>query len=969
MVKTISVVVDEAKSDKLAESSTKKNLIHSIAGNKVVVALAIFAVAVSCRLWHNNSLEHRVWYLEDAQNYLRSGNAILRTVKGSTSPAGLLADIEADARTYSGIYHAFDSDKLVDRLLTDGPMFPLYLSAVEAACGLDPKTPQYENITSRVSIANSALDALTCVGVFLLGSLLLGNAAGIVAGLAYALYPPAIVNTQWCMSETFCTFMLVASTYYIGKTLITPRATLPGRLLQTTWAGIIFGATILSRPAFPLLLPILAVSILVGWRRTPGESIKNVLLKVAPSLVSFIIAFSVTVSPWLLYTKCALGQARLTTNRLPAFNLISGNLSSIDGWTPFPNKLAFPEDMKAATTMIVEEAKTKPVDFALLQMKKVARLWSAVWNDCKYSVFGLGPLTQNVWHQLLLFMALGWGLIACSRARQNLERKQLLATSLVAGIVGLHFVYLSFIALARYAFTAVPFVILAASAAAVWWWQKNGMVRMKYIWTLLAFSAIAAVGCELKSFAANFAAFAPGPIMPLVPWLCVALATIGLAAVWYFSTRAVLEAQDDQPEPNRGNLSFWTLALSGFAITICGITGSITGSRAWAEWSCPITHQTASQTISIPAVHPPFQTTGYILCDLSSESPLPQINVSINGTELTSDAIPLAMLQKDNESIVRSLAIQAGCMDTDYRSTRHWFAVPFPTNLIADGKNNTIELRNRDTNNPVSLYGDISNQSQGQADGATTLPSINSMSWNYAVEGCDFRQPMEPRPFEQIQVLGKTIASKLHDQDAMHRDSKDLSPSPGKQTGRYRIRVLLKNRTKAKQQTAASPATQNQSRSATEIFKQSPGEHTANGGNPVTFYLADKPVAVPEELLRSHPIRFTCDLKAEKHSANANLNIVFKTGIGDVWTPSWQPECIPLENKWKHITIIDSFPKLLLEHNGVNVQPIVTPFNGDLLFSNQKKAARQKVVIKNAKLEILDTPIIERQDLFKWDVY
>ncbi len=967
MVNTISLA-DETKSDSLVESSKKKNLIHRLASNKIVVALAIFAIAFSCRIWHNTSLEHRVWYLEDAQNYLRSGNAIVRTVKESGSPAGFFTNVEADARKYSGIYHAFDSDKLVDRLLTDGPMFPIYLSAVEAACGLDSKTPQYENITSRVSIANSALDALTCVFLFLLGTLFFGNPAGIIAGIAYALYPPAIVNTQWCMSETFCTFMLVVSTYFIGKTLVTPRLTLHGRMMSGAWAGIVLGATVLSRPAFPLLIPVLALSILVGWRRNPGESIKNTLLKAAPPLVAFILSFSVAVAPWLMYTQCALGQARLTTNRLPAFNLISGNLSRIDGWTPFPNKLAFPEDMKAATKMIVDEAKVKPFDFALLQMKKVARLWSSVWNDCKYSVFGLGSLAQNVWHQLLLFMALGWGLIAGSRGRRNLESKELLATTVIAGVVGLHFAYLAFIALARYAFTAVPFVILAASAAAAWWWRKNGMVRMKYIWTLLAFSTLAAVGCELKSFASSSAAFLPRQYVPLAPWLCVLFASIGLTAVWIFATRTVLESQGDQPEPNRGNPLFWAVALSSLVVTIAGITGSIVGSHTWAEWSCPITHQTASQTISIPAGSIPLQPTGYVLCDLSSQSPLPQITVSINGTELIADAIPLAMLQKDNESIVRSLAIQAGCMDMDYRSTRHWYAVPFPTNLITRGKDNEIELRNRDSDSPVLLYGDISEPGHGSTDGVQTLPSINSMSWNYAVEGCDFRLPMEPRPFEDIRILGRTKTSKLHDPDGTHRAVDDLSPTPGVQSGRYRIRLLMKQ-VAPKKRSIPQPDSNNHSTGLTTIFKQTVGEHTANGGNPITFYLTDKPVVVPEDLLRHHPIRFTCDLKAEKHPANAHLNIVFKTGIGDVWTPAWQPEIIPVDNNWKHISIVDSFPKLLLEHNGVSVQPILTPFNGDLLFSNKKKAAKQKVVIKNATLEILGAPIIEKQDLFSWQVY
>lgn len=1120
-----------------------------LASNRLAVAIVIFLTAFTLRAGHNYSLEHRVWYFEDAQNYLRSGASIYRMVSESKSPSQLIENISKDSKGYSGIYEAFTSDKLVDRMLTDGAVFPIYLAGVEAVAGLDITNPQYENIALKASLANSLLDSATCVLLYLLGTLLFGLTPGALAGLLYALYPPAIVNTQWCMSETFCTFMIVSTVYSMAHYVMLPPSAMARKTFSGAVTGIVTGLTVLARSAFPLFIPFLAIAAFLGTRD------RKSLLSPAP-LVTMIVALALTLTPWCLYTKSALGQARLTTNRLPAYNVVSGNLASIDGYTPFPSTVAFPEGMKEALAMVVSEAQQRPGDFILLEMKKLARLWSSVWNDCKYSVLGIDAATQTVFHQLMLFLALCWGFIVSARGKRYLTNGELLGTWLTFTAIATHFTYLAFIALSRYAITAMPFVILAASAAVVAWIHSGELAKKKLMLVVGSFVVVAAATNQFRVFSQ----YVSGLIsetwwITFAPWVTALVAIAAYAGVWTIAVRAIYrftvaavelgELQADRTHlsttstvvgadpitgttgstpdfttanatatatppapapasdsaalisssadsdsatvsPGSDNLSqgeretapisnsesiaseqiasadaviaasaisdssssenipsraaITTLAAVSLALTGFGIVGCIVGSHTWSEWSCPLTDQEVHQTIRLPALGE-VSSTGYVLIDAQDEEPLPSLEVELNDHLLTADAIPLEMIQTENESIIGSLTMQANSMNMDYRSLRHWYAVPFSTDLLRKEDQNTIAVRNKSKTHPVTIYGDFTHATSEPNDGVQVLPSINSLSWNYAVEGSDYHSPMEPRLTESIPINGKTTESSLASKIRSYEAFKDLSPSLGTQWGRYRLRLLLHplsakqsqiskkaiasqtkavvatpdgnvadttsasnatNKTDASNATsntdasgatattktnASNAASNTDATSATTktdtpnamdntdiletIFAQEPGkESTVHGGNPATFYLTAKPLPVSEALVKNHPIKFTCELKSEKHPVNAFVNLVFKTGIGDVWTPSWQPECIPVDGeRWKKITIIDAFPKKLLEHNGVFVQPIITPFGKDLLFTQKKKAGKQVVLIRNAKLEIINADIPERSNLFTWKVF
>lgn len=945
--------------------------VRRLGSSRVFIVVAIFLLAVSIRWSYNTNLEHRVWFLEDSQNYLRSGASINRMVKQSHSPQELLQKISEDARSYSGMYKAFNSDKLVDRLVTDGAIFPLYLSAVLPLTGYEEqKSFQWERIIFKVSIANSIVDASTCILLCLAGFLLFGTLPGAIAGLLYAIYPAAIVNTHWCMCENFITFMLTASVYSLARLLMLPATATVNRIFSGIATGIILGLTVLARSAFPFVLPFLAMGSFIGLRRDKSDVEPGSRKAAIISVVAIAIAFGLTASPWLLYTKTALGQARLTTNRLPAFNLLSGNLTTTDGWTPYPSTIPFPEDMRVAMGMVADNAKAHPIEWLLLQTKKLSRLWSAPWNDCKYSVLGLGPAAQNVLHQLMLFLAGSWAFIACARGRRALNKGEWLGTSLIVAICSAHFVYMAFIALSRYAMSAMPLAILAAGASLSYWLHQDRTKRNRFFLIVAAFLILCPIINELRVWSAIPAGLiSQGWWLTLSPWLTAGAAICAYGAVWMALTRLTndavsndlitgVETPTPQPKQKLAPALARVSALS-FVVVACSLAGSIVTSHLWSEWTTTISdNQTACQTIAIPEQTGSLGPTAYVVMDIQTPSSLPQLNIEVNGTKIETQALPIHQLQKDAESIVQSIAIQAKVMDMDYRAIRHWYIAPFPSKLLKAGQDNLIRISSDDTG-VVTVYGDYCMPSSGTADGDCILPSINSTCWNYAVEGADYRTPMEPRPLETVFVKGKTVSSSIENGSAPW--------------GRMRIRLLVQPLNASKAATlatsAAAPATD--SNQNLIMFEQKPGEErTVHGGDPSTFYMTSADVPVSEDLLAKHPIKFTCELKTEKRPVIAYPNLVFKTGNGDVWNPTWQPYSVPVDSKgWKRITIVDAFPKNLLQHGGVSTRPVLTPFSDDLLFNNQKKASRQTVQVRNAKLEFMNTEIPEIKNFFSWVVY
>ncbi|MBX9692174.1 MAG: hypothetical protein K2Z81_07315, partial [Cyanobacteria bacterium] len=593
--------------------------------NRLVLAMAIFITALTLRIWQNSSLEHRLWYCADAGNYLRSGRALNLAFAHATSMHGFIDYLQQDAKKYSGMYGAFGSDNLVDRLSIDGPIFPLYLSAVENLVGVDSQKPQYEAAAFKISIANSVLDSLTCVVLFSVGCASFGPGVGVASGIMYALYPAAIVNTQWCMSETFSAFMLVLSVWSLTRLVSRTGAGASRLLLDGTVCGFVLGLTTLTRPVFPLLLPLVlgAVALYLIVKNQTNAFTRGNLQRLILTTAAMSASFLVAVAPWLLYTQAAFGQASLGVKRLPAYNLISGNVLAGNGWTPFPSKLEFPEDLRQSGAMILADAAAHPGEFALLECKKVARLWSGVWNDCKYSVLGIPVGVQTILHQLLLFLSFMWFATVLSRAKAgNIRGREVIGSVIAGSIIFAHALYLAFISMNRYAFTSMPFVALTAGAMAVHVVGTQKRDRIRFVLMIAGFILVVALTDELRSATSFVAGFVPADASCLVPWLVSGLAMIGFALVWGYAYRC---------SPERLNTQSTAFLVAGYVVVTLAIIGSIVGSYTWTQWSTPLTSSGVSQRLFVPSDLGQVDPVAMLIVDLKDEAPLPRLKVELNG--------------------------------------------------------------------------------------------------------------------------------------------------------------------------------------------------------------------------------------------------------------------------------------------------------------------------------------------------
>ena len=127
--------------------------------------------------------------------------------------------------------------------------------------------------------------------VFLLGRMLAGNAAGLIAATVIALYPPAIINTSQQLSEPLGALVLAVGLLAVAW------AWRAGRWWRWGLAGLALGAAVLVR-ADLLVAPFL-VALLVGialWRRVgrrPGLAAGGALA------VGAVLA----LLPWTIYAS------------------------------------------------------------------------------------------------------------------------------------------------------------------------------------------------------------------------------------------------------------------------------------------------------------------------------------------------------------------------------------------------------------------------------------------------------------------------------------------------------------------------------------------------------------------------------------------------------------------------------------------------------------------------------------------
>jgi 4-amino-4-deoxy-L-arabinose transferase-like glycosyltransferase len=210
----------------VAGSSGRRSPARTLLANEAVQVALLLALAIGVRLLVHSYLP--VFASKDTPSYL--------------SPAWELAEGEEFALSARRT-----------------PLYPLFVFAVLKLGGYDLR--HLVLVQHLLGVASAGL-------AYLLGRMVYGRAAGLIAGLLVALSGPLLVYERFVMSETLYTTLLLLALLAVLLAARRPRAV--GLIL----AGLALGLAILTRPLAQVLLPLLPLALLLrsGAQRSNSRS-------------------------------------------------------------------------------------------------------------------------------------------------------------------------------------------------------------------------------------------------------------------------------------------------------------------------------------------------------------------------------------------------------------------------------------------------------------------------------------------------------------------------------------------------------------------------------------------------------------------------------------------------------------------------------------------------------------------------
>ncbi|MBA3857708.1 MAG: hypothetical protein C0507_12435 [Cyanobacteria bacterium PR.3.49] len=384
---------------------------------------AVFVIAfVAC--FSHNVLEPntKTFYFADSRNYLAStanfSTMFLDAFKGK-SPAELMND-----------------PAVRGRIEIDGPILASLFGAVFAFMGRIPQADDW-----KIFIAvNSVLHALSSVCISLLVYRIVPSLRyTVAAGIAFALFPPALIAAGRVMTETLSNLLIVSFLCTLSISVKRP--------LWGIATGFICGVSFINRA---LLVPPVVASIgLIFFQK-----------KMKPVTLALIAAtFIAVLLPWALFSSAYLGRTMLTTERCAVLNAVNGFDPETDG---FQNTDGGYRDVMGANqsplTVMYGMIAAHPQESALLLAKKLSRFYGHPFNDFRHRCLGLSPVAIMYVQWAYLFMGLlGTAMFVFGGWRRLSENARLLCISSLF-YLGLMQCFFMFEATARPGFTSFPII-------------------------------------------------------------------------------------------------------------------------------------------------------------------------------------------------------------------------------------------------------------------------------------------------------------------------------------------------------------------------------------------------------------------------------------------------------------------------------------------------------------------------------
>ncbi len=718
------------------EAPTKFNTLR----NGLVFA-AIFASALSIRLWFNFAADHaNCAGCCDASEYVRNAAALSSMLQlpqefwhkffacafGSASPA----DLESVRSAMSGLKEVYQA----------GPVFPIFLTLSSSVAGfLFTNNPLGAPV-----LVQSILSAIACCLIADFAGKAWTRVVGYTAGFIAAIYPGFIINSGRLYTESFATFLvclllaLVVRGFFGSKNVI-PRAIAIGLLsacLQLTRSILVISSV--------CMIPILyAQQRAAGWKS---------------GLAALLLGFACVVVPWVSFQHVAFDKGGIVVDRVGNYNLFIGSNTQTQGWLTFPYPDGAGIEKKSLPNLLGESFKTSPPRFIRLMLDKPARLFQMPWNDFRTNIglFEIGA--QSLLHQLLLvFAALGLVLaMFTAPPKTSPTQGQLYSRLLLVGFAAIHLVYALFITVPRYAITAMPCVIAFSAAGIVALLSLFAAQKTRRVSAALTIATLSLWGVLhnnlvqplMDSGIVGNALFALG-IQSAIK-LC-------LLSIWFLVLWAALK-------DTSGYRRIARIAAVGFFLMAIPLV--VLPSRAagrWYEWQKPLGDKPVTQTLSLPAHIGNRQT--YLMIDADGANSLVAAEVAVNGKKLTGPIIPgLAVAQDysilqhvangavnwEGENIFNFMTKPA---DSSNSELRQWFLIPIPSQVTAAANGPlTVTVSKPAGQNAGAIYGSYSHGK------ALSIPSATTYSWEKAFYGVENDRGLTDPRLDESVAVAKPIA-------------------------------------------------------------------------------------------------------------------------------------------------------------------------------------------------------------------
>lgn len=581
-----------------------------------------------------------------------------------------------------------DSYKSLEELCRrSGPLFPLFIFLTCLAGG---GTVSQTNLVMPV-LVQCLMSAMVPALLVYIGTKLWNLKIGVIAGLLAAFYPGFIINSARLLSEPFASFWLVLALAMILRINSQKRTS----CFSAFVSGLSLGFMQLSRSALSLVtLLFIFFSLVQNKFELNKRKLANMLFLIL-GLAGPIVAF---ISLQFLVT----GKPDLMVDRLSRYNLFVGMNLESHGWLvyPYPNFTGVVDS--SHFEILRAKIEQAPWRFLSLIMDKPPRLFAFPWNDFKTPMGPIPFSLQVIYHQLCLFFALAGLSLAVfykdkSKGEENNEK--LIGRLLLLLVILLHFSYMAFITLPRYALTSIPIVLLFAAAGIFILVKEAKDSKNKKIFFLFGSSALILFLSSRGNATALSLAILPAlPVLAALVICSIAKFATGVGAflaLYLISTKKELYSFGSR---------ICVIIIGAITIPLVSLPLNAYGNPY------ELSKETGDKTVLLEqSVTPPpnKQNTKpgpyYLLIDGEGISPS-SIGISINGKAVAEPPIPLmpfvqydhpfhtkkdGTVTYDLEAIVHSIMHAAGGTNMDLRQ---WFLIKAPAELAPNKQDITVKL-------------------------------------------------------------------------------------------------------------------------------------------------------------------------------------------------------------------------------------------------------------------------------------